>query len=255
MSKILVIPDLHVHSNIDYSYIKYIGKFIMDERPDCIVQLGDFCDCTSLSSYDAGTIFCEGQRLINDLKACDDALSLLTEDMRLYNNRRAANRKKLYKPEMYLTLGNHEERLERFVKNNPAFSGLLTNDMFGFEKYGFEVIPFLKILNYNGVNFSHYFHAAGNSNPISNVNTLIKSTHCTSISGHRQGFQYAQAYTLEGKQITAIIFGSAYPHDERYLQQQNARHFRGLLMLDDVENGEIHSWRVCSIKTIIDRYN
>ena len=39
--KILVIPDGHAHPDYDNDRFDYLGRFILDQRPDTIVCIGD----------------------------------------------------------------------------------------------------------------------------------------------------------------------------------------------------------------------
>ena len=51
----LVIPDVQVKPGHDYSFLKAIGNYIVKKRPDVIINIGDFADMPSLSSYDNGS--------------------------------------------------------------------------------------------------------------------------------------------------------------------------------------------------------
>ena len=42
----------------------------------------------------------------------------------------------------------------------------------------------------------------------------------------------------DGRMLTAIIAGSCYLHNEKYLGPQGNNHWRGLVMLHDVRDGE-----------------
>src|SRR5659263_67511 len=56
-----------------------------------------------------------------------------------------------------LTLGNHENRIARAVNDDPKLDGVLSVDALEYEKFGWEVIPFLQIVTIEGIAFSHYF--------------------------------------------------------------------------------------------------
>ncbi len=51
MTTHLIIPDCQVKPGHDYNYLKAIGNYIVKKRPDVIVNIGDFADMPSLSSY------------------------------------------------------------------------------------------------------------------------------------------------------------------------------------------------------------
>jgi hypothetical protein len=56
--------------------------------------------------------------------------------------------------------------------------------------------------------------------------------------GHVQRRDIAFDYTASGQQITGIFAGTFYQHDEEYMNPQGNRHWRGVWMLHQVEDGE-----------------
>ena len=54
MASHLVIPDSQVKYGESYEFLSWIGKYIVEKRPDVVVHLGDFADMESLSSYEIG---------------------------------------------------------------------------------------------------------------------------------------------------------------------------------------------------------
>ena len=47
--KHLVIPDSQVRPGVDTSYLKWIGQYIVDKKPDTIIHIGDFADMPTIS--------------------------------------------------------------------------------------------------------------------------------------------------------------------------------------------------------------
>ena len=60
----------------------------------------------------------------------------------------------------------------------------------------------------------------------------------SSVAGDQQGLQIATGGRADGARLTSIIAGSCYEHDEDYLGPQGNKHWRGILMLHDVHDGE-----------------
>jgi hypothetical protein len=58
------------------------------------------------------------------------------------------------------------------------------------------------------------------------------------ISGHQQGLQFSSSYRADGKRLTSIIAGSCYEHSEDYLGPQGNNHWRGILVLHEINDGE-----------------
>ena len=120
-SKILVIGDTQIKPNEDMTYLSAIGEYIVDKRPDIIVHIGDAFDFESLSVYDKGKRSFEGRRLKADIEAGHEGMRRLCGPLLKLQERQRKNRQKVYKPRMVLTLGNHDERLDRLAKDNPEF--------------------------------------------------------------------------------------------------------------------------------------
>ena len=138
--KHLIIPDTQVKRGVDLSYLEWIGKYIVDKKPDVIVQIGDFADMPSLSSYDVGKKSFEGRRYKDDIEAAREAMDILLEPMREYNGKCRKDKKKQYRPRMVLTLGNHEQRIERAVEGDSKLDGTLGTDDLGYSEAGSENI-------------------------------------------------------------------------------------------------------------------
>lgn len=233
----LVIPDCQVKPGIDVTYLKRIGTFITEKKPEKIICLGDFADMASLSSYSKGKKSFEGQRYVKDIEAAKSAMSLLLSPLQEYNAKAKKNKEKLYKPKLILTLGNHENRITRAVEDNAQLEGLISEKDLGYESFGWEVHPFLDIIVVDGVAYSHYFVTGVAGRPASTAAAQLRKTNMSSIAGHQQGKQIAYATRADGSTITSIITGSCYLHDEDYMGPQGNRHWRGLLVLNDVKDG------------------
>ena len=117
MSKILVIPDVQCSPKHTYKHLKWIGNYIAEKRPDVVVQIGDFTDMSSLSSFDVGKKTFEGRRYKDDIETSKEAMYPLTKPFSKIRG---------YKPKMILTLGNHEERILRAVESDAKLEGTIT---------------------------------------------------------------------------------------------------------------------------------
>ena len=96
---ILVISDCQVKNGVDLSYLTAIGKYIASKKPDVVVNIGDFWDFPSLSSYDKGKLSFEGRRLKADIEIGNKGMDLLLAPIKQEFD---------YSPRMIFTLGNHE---------------------------------------------------------------------------------------------------------------------------------------------------
>ena len=70
---LLIIGDPHANHDYDNDRFTALGKYIVQEKPEYVVCLGDMADMPSLSSYDKGTKGFEGRRYSKDVAAVIDA--------------------------------------------------------------------------------------------------------------------------------------------------------------------------------------
>lgn len=238
MTKHLIIPDCQIRPGDNLTFLHRIGEYIVEKKPDVIVCIGDFADMPSLSSYDVGKKSFEGRRYKNDVEAVHEAMSVLLEPMQDYNHRRVVNKKAVYKPRMILTLGNHEHRIERAVNADPKLEGVLETGDLAYHEFGWEVYPFLDVVVVDGVAYSHYFTSGVLGRPATSAAAQLAKKHMSCVAGHQQGLQISMAQRADGRRLTSIIAGSCYEHDEDYLGPQGNQHWRGILMLHEVNDGQ-----------------
>jgi hypothetical protein len=236
--KILVIPDCQVKPDHDLSYLSHIGQYIIDRKPDVIVNLGDFYDMESLSSYDKGKRSFEGRRVSKDLEAGRQGMELLLSPMKDLQNRQKKNKEKVYNPRMVFTLGNHEQRISRFSNDNPEFTDFIGYNLLDLESYGWEVYDFLKPIEIAGINFVHYLSNPMSGKPYSGqAMSQLKTVGKSFVVGHKQVLDIAIRPVLNGEMQIGIVCGAAYPHFEDYKGYTGNNHFRGVIMLHEAENG------------------
>jgi hypothetical protein len=238
--KLLVIPDSHAHPNYDNDRYEWLGKFIMDEMPDVIVNLGDHCDLPSLSSYDRGKRSFEGRRFARDCQAGWDAQDKLLTPMATFNDRQRRNAKRLYRPRMVMTLGNHEERINRITNDTPELEGAIGVEDLGYEEFGWEVSPYQVPVEIAGIHFNHCFATGVSGRPISGVNharSLITKLHTSCVVGHSHMIDHAEQAKPDGTRIFGLVAG-CYTHPDMIEGWNLATYhlwWRGVVMLDDLD--------------------
>jgi len=233
----LIIPDCQIKPGHDYNYLRAIGNYIVKKRPDVIVNIGDFADMPSLSSYDKGKKSFEGRRYKNDVVATQEAMNILLKPLRDLQARQRRNKDKVYKPRMVLTLGNHEHRINRAVENDSMLDGTISIEDLKYAEAGWEVIPFEQPVIVDGVLYAHYVTAGALNRPVGSAAAIISKKHQSCVVGHQQGRQVAYAIRADGKTLTAIIAGSCYEHDEDYMGAQGNYYWRGIVVLHEVHDG------------------
>lgn len=238
MTKHLVIPDVQIRPNDDTGFLTRIGNFIVEKQPDVIVQIGDFADMPSLSSYDVGKKAYEGRRYLDDVFAVEEAMDALLSPIWHYNERQRRNGKKQYRPRMVLTLGNHENRINRAVNNDAKLEGVLSINDLHYPDFGWEVYDFLDVVVIDGIAYSHYFVTGVAGRSASTAAAQFRKTNMSCVAGHQQGLHIHTGSRADGARLTSVIAGSCYEHNEDYLGPQGNKHWRGILMLHEVNNGQ-----------------
>jgi hypothetical protein len=235
--KILVIPDCQIKDGVPTDHLSWAGNAIADYRPDVVVNMGDFADMPSLSTHDVkGSKYFEGLRYKKDVDVVKAAMQKLLAPLRELQDKQKKNKEKVYKPRMIMLLGNHENRIDRAINNNPTLEGLISTKDLCYER-DWEVHPFLHPVFINGVGFNHYWPVGAMGRPAGTAAAIISKLHMSCIAGHQQGKQVAYGKRADGKPICSIIAGSYYLHDESYMDQLSNKHWRGLVVLNEVNDG------------------
>lgn len=242
MTKHMVIPDVQAKEGQDFTFLKHVGQYMVDKKPDVVVCIGDFADMPSLSSYDVGKKSFEGKRYVKDIKAATEAMEALLGPLKEHNIRAKKNKEKQYKPRLVLTLGNHEQRIIRAVENDPKLEGLIQISDLPYKDW--EVYDFLKVVTIDGINYAHYFTSGVLGRPITNAKLLLQKKHQSCVQGHVQNLDIATEYRADGRPITGLFSGCCYEHNEDYLGEQGNHYFRGIHMLYDVVDGAFHTHSV-----------
>jgi hypothetical protein len=252
--KHLILPDTQIRPGDNLDYLERIGMYIRDKQPDVLIQIGDFADMPSLSSYDVGKKSYEGRRYQKDIEASLDGMKRLLDPIEKYNTQQRRNGKKQYKPRKVLTYGNHEDRITRAINSDPKLDGLMDLGDLAFHSFGWETHDFLEVVVIDGIAYSHYFVTGIAGRPASTAQAQLNKKHMSCVAGHQQGLQIATAHRGDGARLTSIIAGSCYEHNEDYLGAQGNQHWRGLLVLHDVQpTGEFDLMPV-SLKYLEKRY-
>lgn len=224
---IYVIPDTQQKEGV-FNPLIPVAYHIAHIRPDIVIHMGDHWDFPSLSYYDKGKKSMEAKTYLKDVEAGNKSMREFWAVFKAEWPRYRSSCK------FKFLIGNHEMRRHRAMEYG-------SNDLRDLMELkqpdytGWEVMPFLKVLKINGVNFSHYFPNLNSDKPITSARMLLMKKHSSSVAAHQQGFDYAEQLT-DKKRIQAVIAGSCYFHDEEYKPQSN-HHWRGTFLLRDVKNG------------------
>lgn len=219
--KHLVIPDCQVRPGVNTDHLSWIGNYIAEKRPDVIVCLGDFADMVSLNQYNIGRASAEGTRYKADIEAATSAMAKLVKPIK-------------YKPLLVLTMGNHEDRIDREAEQNPKLMGTISTKDLEYERYGWRVVPFLVPVKLDGIEYAHYFTSGVLGRPVNSASALLRVRHGSATMGHVQTHDYS---VHPKTQHAACFAGICYTHDESYLGPQGNCTKRQIIVKHEVRDG------------------
>lgn len=239
---ILAIGDSHAKPGVSNRRYSWLGELIVDLKPDVVVDIGDWGDMPSLSSYDGSsltgskpkTAAFEGRRYKDDIEASVEARD------RVYQKLKAAKKKM---PRLVALGGNHDdERITRALNLVPELRGVISVDDHQRKEYRWEHVPFLQPIEIGGFNWSHYFTSGVMGKPVGGeypATALLKKQFTSCIAGHSHLFDESHRATAKGTKIQAFIAGCFLDPKQReeYAGAANEMWDSGLLYMKDVENG------------------
>jgi len=206
---ILVLPDAHARDGVSNRRFTWLGKLIVDLKPDVVLCLGDFFDMPSLSSYDGSlltgshrpTASFEGRRYIKDLEAGIEALDRIQIEL---------NKAARARPRRIFLHGNHEDRVNRAANNAPELQGVLSLEDMQLKHYNWEENKFLDPVEVGGFVAQHYHVSGLMGRPIggeTHARNLILKTHESCIQGHSHLWDFHQHTSPRGQRKQAFVCG------------------------------------------------
>lgn len=252
---ILVIGDAHAKPGVSNRRFDWLGSLIVDVKPDVVVDMGDWADMESLSSYDGAKLAgggvhkasFEGRRYKADIEVAVEARD------RVHSKMQKAARKR---PRRVALGGNHDdERINRVLGLYPELVGTLGVDDMQHETYGWEYLPFGQSALIGGFEFKHYFISGLMGKPTGGeypAAQLLKTQYRSCVAGHSHLFNEAHRTSNGGTRIQAFVAGCYLDKGqwENYAGPANDMWSRGLLLLKDVEGGVAQGWEWISIDAL-----
>lgn len=248
MIKVVVIGDAHVDDEQSLDRFDVASKFILDQRPEYIVSIGDFLTLNCLSAWDRDKrLNMEGRRYSKEMEAGNEALDRLMGAITKYNKKRKKQKMKQYKPRWIFLEGNHCERLPRYLEKDPTFEGTI-----GVEKdlklnqRGWEWVPYREYFYINDVGFTHIpFNKAS---AISGVDITRKAQMVgvkSAVFGHTHE-QHLSHVHKEGMPHLQDTYncGCFFDKKEDYVHGRVTNYWRGLSILHIWKEGrfDVDSW-------------
>jgi hypothetical protein len=240
MVSILILPDSHAKPGISNERYSWLARLAIDRKPDIIVDLGDFADMESLSSYDKGKLSGQNRNVGKDIEVAINARKRITEPISTETQRLTEGHRKRWNPRLIALGGNHEQRVDRYVNDHPELLGVLNQDVSEAAKNGWEWYPYQTNCVIEGITFRHCFFKGGRF-PVGGVNParqLLMKGHESSVAGHSHIWNHYSETTFSGRKIHGLIAGCYFGHEEAYAGTSNQDWDRSLTLLHNVKNGD-----------------
>lgn len=239
MSKdILVIPDQHAHPNHNNDRADWLGQYILETKPEIVVNMGDAADMPSLSSYDKGKSSFHGMNYHKDIEAHLDFQD------RLWHPIKKSKKKQPYKVVLH---GNHENRLRKVLEYEPHLEGAKFGvhfDNYAFKDYYHEEVPYEGqtpgVYSIEGVSFAHYFISGIMGRPIGGEHhaySLIAKQHTSCVAAHSHTVDYSVRTDTYGKHLQGLVCGVYQDYESGWAGATNRLWWRGVVHLRSVETG------------------
>lgn len=238
MKRHLLIPDTQVRPGVPLDHLAWIAQAIVDYRPDSVIHIGDHYDMPSLSAHDGpGSMKMEGARYEDDVSVGNEAFATLCKPMEIEQARLKRNKEKQWNPRKVFCFGNHENRIRRAINAAPKFAGTIGDHHLNTRD--FERHAFLERVWQDGVLYSHYFQSSHSAHAIGGtIDNRLNKIGASFAQGHEQGFRYGTRIQASGATWHGLVAGSAYLHDEDYRGAQGQGHWRGVVVLNEVHDGD-----------------
>lgn len=259
MSSVLVVGDCHVTNGQDLRRFDWLSSLIADVKPQRIVLIGDFLTMNCLSAWDMNKRKnMEGRRYQLEIEAGKEALNRLLHGMTMLRAKQQLQKVKMYNPELIYIEGNHEERLTRYLENDPTFEGQVSIESdLRLSDDGWLWVPYRSYYVCDSVGFTHVpFNKRG---PICGADINKKCADVTIVScvyGHTHEAHYSN-YRRHGhanlQHILNIGCFFEESHDEDYAEGRIKGYWRGVIMLDLHGDGQF-DFTTISITKLQEKY-
>jgi hypothetical protein len=238
-SIVFVVPDSHAGPHQDLSRFTWLGRAIEEHGRRAlalgvvfrVVWIGDTADYHSLSSYDRGKAGSWNSTYKADVAAHEQAMRL---------TRSAVSDEVWRAADKHWTEGNHEHRAVRYMQDNPEMQGVLRGPWDVMQDQGIRCHAYTEIVSLDGVGYSHMMQSPGSGRAVSGVNQarsmLIKGFR-SMVVGHSHKYDVCVQHDVYGKAFKALVCGCYFEHRESYAGQGNDAWWRGLVVLDNVADG------------------
>lgn len=241
--KILVFGDAHDTPDTNKLRFQALGNYILQQKPDHIVQLGDFSSLDSLSHWDKDKrLTMEGRRYREEIDSTKTCIKHMIKPIEDFNYWQKSSKKAQYRPKWHWFLGNHEQRLNRYIDQHAELWDTL--DYVRDAEIGnigdVTVYQYPCVGEIMGV---YYCHAPHNRvGPINSqyVGERTLDWHEKSVVyGHTHRYQVASRFRYGSDHpIYAVNCGCFFDRTPEYAVGGHHDYWKGILVLDYYQDGK-----------------
>ena len=250
----LVISDQHAHPAHNNDRADWLGKLIMDLKPDVVINIGDAADLPSLNSFDKGKAAFNGKSYEADIEAHLDFQE------RLWAPIKRAKRKMPYR--IFLE-GNHEHRIKKAINMDPHLEGSRFGISFrelDLDRHYNEVVEYSGqtpgLYSIHGVTYGHYMISGVMGRPIGgehHAHSLIAKNLSSCTVGHSHTVDWAVRTVVGGRKVMGCVAGVYQDYDSDWAGNVNHLWWQGLVVKRGVEDG-VYSPEFVSINKMKEEY-
>ena len=235
----LIIPDQHAHPDFHNQRADWLGKLILDIKPDVVVNIGDAADLPSLSTYDKGKSSFHGRNYGKDIESHLDFQDRMWYPM-------FKSKKKL--PYRVVIEGNHEHRIKRLLDLEPHLSGAKFGVSFSdldFNKYYSDVVEYdggqPGVITIDNIDYSHYFPSGISGRPLQSIHhayDLTTKRFRSSTVGHSHLLDWHIRRDSSGAIRQGLVCGVYQDYDSPWAGKSICNHWTsGIVIKRNVEDG------------------
>lgn len=235
MSKHLVIPDPHAHPKYHNRRAEWLGRLIVDTKPDVVVHIGDGADMPSLSDYDRGKRSFQGRTYRADVDADLD-----------FNDRLWSIVKKAKKrlPKRYRLEGNHEHRIVRAIESQPELDGAIGLQDLEIERYYDVWVPYVGTtpgtVEIDGIHYAHFHISGVMGRAISGEHpaySLGQKNGLSSTAGHLHLLDYCIRTNVNGTKRHCLVAGVFQDYQSDWAGNSQKLWWSGVVLKHNVYKG------------------
>lgn len=223
--KTVVLPDIHLDDSGYSKSYQLVKDFLTEYKPNQIVLLGDFMDCTSVSHWlENKHLTLENKRFLKEVAFANKELDYL---------------QKWCKNIVYLE-GNHEYWVNMYIEKNPQLQGILElPTVLDLEKRNIKWVELNKLYKLGKVYFTHGYLATKY-----HATKMLHSYGCSIIYGHTHNTQSAQLNMKMQEPIMAWGLGCLCSHSPEYRKNMPSNWIDQFGILESDDTGRFNFYPV-----------